>query len=196
VYFDPEHPKNNVSLIGTDKPGVPVTFTVPQLQDPYVRAIHWIDSERFVVFGGNAKTFLCSVEGGEPIPFFDDSTWARPISGGKYVIYADFRKGREGRWIVPVDRDGKRSGEAKKFLAEPTFFTTAIASPDGCTWIYEKHPGQWWKLTLPSRREERLGMRPPLAYPFFDELSNDGKRIAYLIDRVTMKLVLLENVFE
>ena len=196
VYFDPEHPKNNVSLIGTDKPGVPVTFTVPQLQDPYVRAIHWVDSEKFVVFGGNARTFLCAVEGGEPIPFFDDSTWARPISGGEYIIYEDFRKGREGRWIVTVDRDGKRSGEAKKLLAAPTFFTTEIPSPDGCTWIYEKYPGQWWKLTLPSRREERLEMRPPLAYPFYDRLSNDGKRIAYLIDRVTMKLVLLENVFE
>ncbi len=194
AYLDPEGSAKNVSLIRTNEPGTPMTFTVSPLPHN-VRAIHWIEPERFVVYSSSRKSFLCSVRGGEPTPFFEDSTWARPILGGKQMVYRDFRNGREGQWIVALNQDGKATGGATRFLS-PEANAESIPSADGCTWVYQKHPGQWWKMTLPTRKEERVSKRPPLAFYFFDMLGGDGTRLAYLIDRVTMKLMLLENVFE
>jgi dipeptidyl aminopeptidase/acylaminoacyl peptidase len=196
AYLIPDQDVDNVSVVKSDEPGPPRTVTVPHLFGGVGNSISWIDSQNFVVFNGEMKTFVCSVLGGEPKQlFFEDSTWAEPILGGKYMVYQDFRKGREGRWIAPVDPQGKLSGKPTRFLSA----VTAFRSPDSRIWIYEKHPGEVWRITLPGGKEERWGKLPPLLKlrQFMRViLSDDGKRLAYMTHGVTLKLVLLENVFE
>jgi Tol biopolymer transport system component len=191
AYLELEKNSENVSLVESDRPGAPRTATVPHLG--YNSFVRWIDSQNFVVNNGDLKTYVCSVSRAEPKQLFEDSTWATPILGGKYVVYQDYRNGREGRWIVPLDWRGKATGQAIKFLSSEAL---AVSSPDSRIWIYEKHPGQLWKITLPERKEELAGRLPPVAKLYSVRFSNDGKRLAYLVDRVTLKLVLLENVFE
>ncbi len=192
AYLEPEKEMDNVCLIELDKKGPRRTFTLQRLD--IMSGAWWVDSQNFVVFNNGPKTYLFSVQGGAGKQIFEDSTYAVPILDGQYVVYNDFRKGREGHWTVKLDSRGKSAGQAIKFLPDvPCFFTT-----DARTCIYEKYPGEFWRISLPSGKEERAGRRPPILAGALSRLrlSNDRKRFGYWVDRVTVKLVLHENVFE
>jgi hypothetical protein len=166
--------------------------TLPRRICSNVRTASWIDHERLAVLSVDLKTFIYSTDGSAPRPFFEDSTYARPILKGLYVFYRDFRKGHEGFWIAGLTSQGQPEGKPRKlpFEISPT---SGWGSPDGRIWLYEKKPGELWRLTLPDWREEYVCPTGLIRFPF---VSLDGKRFAYLVHNCTMKLTLIENLFE
>jgi hypothetical protein len=150
----------------------------------------WVDSENLMVFTGDRRSFICRLDQGTVQQFFEDSTWAAPIEGGKYLCYQDFHKGKRGICFVQLHARGKAVGKETRIL------TSAYGvSADLRTWIYMKRPGEFWRTTLPGGNEERIGAAPPLA-GWDTRINNKGTKIIYRVDNVTLKLVLLENLFE
>jgi hypothetical protein len=158
-----------------------------------LRGIRWLDTRRFVAFSDSRATVLCSVDGGPPEPYYQDSTWTEPFLAVKQALSLDSRAGHQGMWRVPLDAKGNPAGAAVKIPWIDR--RRIIASPDGRRLIFANDSGEWWKVVLPSGTEERIANRPPLANAFYGKFGNDG-RLAYLVDRVTLKLILLEDVFQ
>jgi Tol biopolymer transport system component/predicted Ser/Thr protein kinase len=159
--------------------------------------IRWIDNRTFISFAiEQPASWLCSIEGGEPTRFFEDSTHAIPLQGGKYIGYQDGRAGREGIWVCAAPGVKDPNLLSPKRIA--TFTTYGEFDKTGTFFYLVKNAGELRRISIPSGREEVIsGVFPGLNYSgsWFD-ISYDGKEIVYTDARRSCKLVMIEKVFK
>jgi Tol biopolymer transport system component/predicted Ser/Thr protein kinase len=152
--------------------------------------VWWVNPTEFILFA-QTKSFLTSVGGAELKQFYEDSTFARPILGGKYILFYDLHKAQEGWWLVssPGSKDTS-GGKPKKIHSGALGY---LVAPDGKSLFYFRTPTDIWRVSLPDAKEEHLrgpfpsGLRSP-------HVSYDGKEMVYVDSRVSAKLVMIENL--
>jgi len=177
---------SNVYLIAASNP------TAPRLLGRGYR-IWWINPKTLAV-SRQSKNWLLSIDGAPPQKFYEDSTLAYPILEEKYVLFKDYRKGREGWWIGPVaGLNGPSTGPPKKILPENFFVTIA---PNGKFLLY-LNVSEVRKMSLPDGKEQSFPVHlSEWQFNFGIGVSYDGKEIVYVEPRVRAKLVMIENVFK
>jgi serine/threonine protein kinase/Tol biopolymer transport system component len=154
----------------------------------------WLDSTTISI-SSKTKPLLMSIKGGKPKQFFEDSTSARPILNEKYILYFDNHKGKEGRWIIQYSKQ-KNSilGTPKKVCSGNEF---CVDGPDGKFLLLIKDIGNYWRISLPDCRRERLKINIPGLGPASDiNVGPDGTEIVYVDSHVSGKLVMIENFHE
>jgi serine/threonine protein kinase len=165
---------------------------VPRKVCPFAGFLRWTEAGHLLVRTRDLKTIQYSVDGVQQNQVAEDSISTLAILQGRYIVHRDFHKGREGYQITPINRDGKVAGTRKKFLN--TWAT--VQSADFRVWLFEKTPGELWKITLPECKEEYLGPIGPMEGVLLAKLSFDGKQVAYLRNNTTLRLNLIENLFQ
>jgi hypothetical protein len=158
----------------------------------------WVDEKTFLIDDLSAPgTWLYSIEGGEPRKFFEDSTYARPLQGGKYIGYYDLRHGRGGAWVCAAP--GVKDPRLPSPMRLPSSIAESGFDRDGRFFYYVKTAGELRRVSIPSGKEEviraafpGLGTSP---FSSFD-ISYNGKEIVYTDARVNGKLVMIENPFK
>ncbi len=155
----------------------------------------WLDMQTLWFVDWPRRTsFSISLQGGQSSLIYQDSTVAKPIGNGEYLIFRDHRKGRQGFYIIPVaDVRAKRYDAAKKV---GDLDVSEWALPPRGPIVLEYHqPGEIWKVSLPDLESERLG--GAFTDPNIDFLSirfsYDGKEAVYGTKSIRSKLVLIEN---
>jgi Tol biopolymer transport system component/predicted Ser/Thr protein kinase len=159
--------------------------------------MRWVDGTTFITWETpSAESWLCGIDGREAKKFFEDSTWAIPLQGGKYVGYADTRAGREGLWICAAP------GVKDPGLPSPKKIAPLVVSGEfdknGRYFYFVKNAGELRRISIPSGKEEIIhGVFPGLNFSgsWFD-ISFDGKEIVYTDARPNCKLVMIENAFK
>jgi len=160
--------------------------------------MRWVDDRTFISSGFDpAIAWLCSIERGEPKQFFEDSTYAIPLQGGRYVGYYDTRAGRKGLWIcvTPGTQDPRLPSPRK---LGPPLLAGGEFDKSGEFYYYVKNAGELRRILISSGREEIVrGVFPGLTplNSWFD-ISYDGKEIVYTDARTNSKLVMIEKVFK
>ncbi len=157
-------------------------------------AFMWMNQQNLLLLVPSPpRTLMASVETGEIKQFFQDSTSAFPVSGGKYVCYRDLRRGREGRWVVEVNASFEQKGTPRKILGP----VDALISPRADCLVYQKSPGELWSVSLPSGKEKKIpGSFPGFTFGGNSSLNPDTKEIIYTKVRSQGKLVMIENLFK
>jgi len=159
--------------------------------------MRWVDEKTFVSASFDPPVpWLCSIEGGEPKKFFEDSTYAIPLQGGKYLGYYDGRAGLVGFWICAAPGTKDPDLPSPKKLAPLFAYGEFDKSGEFYYWI--KNTGELRRISLPSGKEEVIrGVFPGLTpvNSWFD-ISYDGKEIVYTDARANCKLVMIEKVFK
>jgi Tol biopolymer transport system component len=154
--------------------------------------IVWIDSERFIIPSTYRKTFQYSVQGGEPKQIMsEDSTATMRMPGRHYLIVADRRRGREGLWTVPIDEEGKATGDARK-LGPGSLFD--VHAPD-LSYVVSEKAGEIWKMLLPNGKTELVGHIAPGNRAIVD-VSADGEDILIIKGYSRTRFVMIENLFQ
>jgi serine/threonine protein kinase/Tol biopolymer transport system component len=174
---------SRIYLIQPVNPGAPRLLGKGGLVD-------WADNETVVAFYG-MKTLRYSMNGGTPTQIYLDSTSAFPMRGKKQLYFLDFRKGREGRWVISVDAMGRLTGEPKKIL--PLSVMRIVATSDR-RFLYRKKGDEIWRMWTSTGKEERIGKAPPRLWIW--DVSTDGKEILWYRQYDPSKIVLVKNVFE
>ena len=155
----------------------------------------WIDEKTFVSFvKSRMSSWIYCIEGGKPQKFFEDSTTAMPLQGGKYVCYGDYRPDRRGPWISAA------SDVKDPWLPSPKQLPSWVGGFDksGKFGYGVKNAGELRRISIPSGKEEVIrGAFPGLnsTISLFD-ISYDGKEIVYTDARVSSKLIIIENPFK
>jgi len=159
--------------------------------------MRWVDEKTFISWDyPTAGSWLCSIEGGEPEKFFEDSTSAIPLQGGKYIGYYDSRAGREGLWVCAAPGVKDPSLPSPKKLA--SIVVSGEFDKSGKFFYLVKNTGELRRISIPSGNEEIIrGVFPGLNFiqSWFD-ISYDGKEIVYTDIHSNSKLVMIENVFK
>jgi serine/threonine protein kinase/Tol biopolymer transport system component len=195
---------DEASRICVVSPSSPASFRVigKAEQDPpaYTRGItiRWLDEHTLEWFTPKQmKTWMSSIEDPNPQQFYDDSTLAYPIQDGRYILFRDYRRGREGWWIDMSPAVTKGSGRITKKILGP--LNVSIA-PDGRFLLYRTSNGELQKVTLPDGKAQRLPFRiqnifQPFGKDDIGVITVDGKELAYIEHVTTGKVVLVENPF-
>ncbi len=159
----------------------------------------WVDEKTFISyrFDSTRSNWLNSIEVGEPKKFFEDSTYACPLQGGKYIGYYDIRSGRRGVWICTAPGVKDPSLPSPKKLVQG--FVYGDFDKSGRFAYCVRNAGELRRISIPSGKEEIIrrvfpGLNPDFEHSTFD-ISYDGKEIVYTDARYNSKLVMIENVF-
>ncbi len=153
----------------------------------------WIDNMSFLT-GREAGNWVCTIEGAPMTRFFRDSTYAQPVLEGKYIIYSDALPTRSpGIWIEPVSTSGIIS-QPKQLIKS---LGGIVYDPSMRSLYYSSTQNDLRRISLPDGKEEIVhGTFPNLRVSSSLSVSPDGKFIAYLDDRTTRKLTMVENLFK
>ena len=161
--------------------------------------MRWVDERTFISWGlyDRPGSWLCSIEGGEPKRFFEDSTYAIPLQGGKYVGYGDTRAGREGQWVCAAPGVQDPSLPSPKRLV-PTILEFGEYDKSGAYYYRVKNTGELRRIAIPSGKEEIIGSVFPGLSPLYSwsDISYDGEEIVYTDARPNGKLMMIEKVFK
>jgi len=157
--------------------------------------IWWINPKTLVV-SRQFKNWLFSIDGAPPQKFYDDSTRAYPILEEKYVLFKDFRKGREGWWIVPIaSLNSPSTGLPRKILSKGSLVT--VARHGKLLLYYATNAGEIRKISLPNGKDELFPVQlSDWQFQLGVDISYDGKEIVYVEPRNRAKLVMIENLFK
>jgi dipeptidyl aminopeptidase/acylaminoacyl peptidase len=153
---------------------------------------HWISPDSIITSTVDAG-LLTFLDGSPQEPFPVDSVLAYPIWD------------QTSNLIIKVTRSSRTWYLGKGHFTDPATFADAgqlpmppvppVLSPDQAYWYYSKRPGELWRYSLRKGTEERLpGSFPGLT--FVTSITGDGKEIIYADQRISAKLVMIENVFE
>lgn len=156
----------------------------------------WLNADSLVLAGGG-KTRIASLGTGQVSQFFEDSTAAYPVPGGKYVVYVDNHKSIGGVWIVEVDASLRRKGTARRLDDRKDGFAKVTPSQSLDFVIFRKPGGKLLKLWLNTGKEEPI----TATFPNIDNavnfaLNSETKEFTYQLNRSKGKLVMIENLFK
>ena len=156
----------------------------------------WLNADSLLLTNGG-KTWLASIATGQVTQFFEDSTSAFPLPGGKYVVYDDIHKSIGGTWTVEVDASFKRKGKARRLDGRKDGYTLTDVSRLRDYFLFKKPGGKLLKVLLPSLKEEPIpGTFSNLDNVVDISLNPMTKEIIYRINRTKGKLVMIENLFK
>jgi len=158
----------------------------------------WWSNPKTLIVSRQFKNWIFSIEGAPPQKFYEDSTRAYPILEEKYILFKDFRKGREGWWIVPVaGLNGPSTGPPRKILPENSVVTIAQHGRFLLYLKYVNNVGEVRKMSLPDGKEQPFPVQlSDLHFSYGVGVSYDGKEIVYTEPRNRAKLVMIENLFK
>ncbi len=171
-------------LVDLGRPGTPKLLGEGS---PFV----WLDDDRLLLSRVKG-TLLVSTHTGTTETFFEDSTVGFPVRGGTHFFYRDHHVGREGRYLVRVDENFTRVGEAMRIMDIVSF----DESSERDYVIYLDAKGLW-KVDLPSGRKQKLrntytGLTPGTSFT----INTTTQEIVYSVLRNRAKLVMIENLFK
>ncbi len=157
------------------------------------RWVDWLDNGRLIVYRP-PKPVIVSIEGDVEGPLFEDSTYAIPLSEGKHMWYLDFRKGREGQWVVAIDSLRKAVDKPQRISDLP--YWPVLLSPRSRQYILYGDPGKGiWRMWVANGKRERLGEWFP-GYTDPCQVSKDGKEIYWIHETFRATLGIIKDVFE
>jgi len=157
----------------------------------------WLNADSVMVTNAG-KSWLAVVSTGQVNQFFEDSTAAYPVRGGKSVLYYDYHQATRGVWIVDVDRMFKRTGTARRLNVDDRKdgYTYWTLSPSRDFVMLRKPGGKLLKIWLSSGKEELI----PGTFSNIDDaenvsLSPGTNEFIYDVRRTKGRLVMIENMF-
>jgi hypothetical protein len=159
--------------------------------------IMWLDADSLMLLEGG-RTWVASIRTGQVNQFFEDSTHAWPVLGGKFVAYHDTHKSTEGGWwVVEVDGSFKRKGPARRLDNRKDGYTPWEVSPLRDFVICRKTGGKLMKIWLASGKEEPI----PGTFSNIDNagsisLNPGTNEFIYDVHRTKGRLVMIENLFK
>jgi len=198
---------DETSRICVVSPSKPASFKVigQTEQDPLGWtndiSMRWLDEHTLEWFTPKQmKTWTSSVENPKPQQVYDDSTRAYPIQDGRYILFQDYRRGRQGWWIDMSPAVTKSGNRAMKKIFGAEYGSRVSIAPDGRFLLYRTRSGELQKVSLPDGKVQRLPFRIQnidLRYDWhgIGAITRDGKELAYIEYVTTGKLVLVENPF-
>jgi serine/threonine protein kinase/Tol biopolymer transport system component len=152
--------------------------------------VRWVSPDTLSWFSG-MKTWICSINNSQPVQLYEDSTSAYVIQGGKYVLFRDYRAGRQGWWVDASPMSAIRSAGGARRVLDPV--STTIA-PSGDFLLYSPRAGELRRLSLPDGKSSRVPYSlPPLSH--WRGISQDGKKMVYVEQAINSKLMLWQNPF-
>jgi len=152
--------------------------------------LRWVNPDTLRWFSG-MKTWICSINNSQPVQLYEDSTSAYVIQGGKYILFRDYRLGRQGWWVDASGMSATRGAGGARRVLDPV--STTIA-PGGDFMLYSPKPGELHRLSLPDGKSSRVPYSvPPLSQ--WRVISQDGKKMVYVEQAINSKLMLWENPF-
>ena len=155
----------------------------------------WADDTTLITMT-EMRSWLTSINGGDPKPCFEDSTAASPILSGKYILYRELQSGKRGVWIVSA---GHQHDPSRRWAKR-------ITSGNERTWVSQNfgqlflltEEREFYKISLPEGKREKLqvtllsGTRLNIG----GCVSYDGKEIVYVDSGLKTKYVMIENLFK
>jgi hypothetical protein len=163
--------------------------------------MRWLDEHTLEWFTPKQmKTWMSSIENPKPQQVYDDSTRAYPIQERRYILFRDYRRGRQGWWIDMSPAVTKSGNRVMKKIFGAEYGSRVSIAPDGRFLLYRTRSGELQKVSLPDGRVQRLPFRIQnidLRYDWhgIGAITRDGKELAYIEYVTTGKLVLVENPF-
>jgi serine/threonine protein kinase/Tol biopolymer transport system component len=154
-------------------------------------ALRWVNQNTLSWFS-ETRTWMSTVETPNPVQFFEDSTDARMIQGGKFVLYRDYRAGRLGWWLDTSPLEAKGSKRTPRKILEAV---TAIIAPGGEFLLYSPEAHELHRVSLPDGKESQLPYRNPLDFEYNGLITQDGKAALTIESVSNSKLMLWENPF-
>jgi len=163
----------------------------------------WIDSRTLAIVRGT-RVWALDILTNEERPFFEDSTYAFPVAGGRYICYRDLRSGKQGSWIVPSgDQTGPQSAKRSLIFSASEPYGISVSN-DRSYLLLWGDAGVAWKLLLPSGKRERVPSTfPGLRRGYTMEgiismvsVSYNGKELLYVQRHLDAKLVMIDNLFK
>jgi len=168
----------------------------------------WIDSTNLVVQTRDRRAMRYSIHKSEPVKILEDSTFGRPILDWRYVVYVDLKESAKtyGRQlhIVPLDDQGRFHGQPKVILPG----NYVAPSPDGSACLFLRGGSvdvrggllrnaqrELWKMALPGLGSKCV-QRVYTQNLYYTVISDGARKIANITHNHTMKLTLIENLFE
>ena len=139
------------------------------------------------------RTLGYSIQRGLGAQVYLDSTFALPIQGTDKLACWDYRKGREGWWVVPADSLKRYKGKETR-IPPPGAYNAVMSGNNLSVWIYRRGD-ELWRCWSSTGKEERVGTALPGDVWMFD-VSMNGKEILWRKTDTQSKLVLVKNVFE
>jgi len=192
---DPRFPEDSSLVLKTYVADVSVAGTPRELGNAWLT--NWINDDTLVLYR-DGKTFLTPVDGGTPVPIFEDSLYAVPIPGGKYVAYIDqHTSAKRDWWVVSVDASFNRTGTARKIGGGGDVVSGPILSPSADFVLFMKKGGKLLKVSLPDLKEETIPGTFPNIASFWDVSVNPGtQEFIFYVNRTQDKLVMIEHPFK
>jgi serine/threonine protein kinase len=156
----------------------------------------WTDPNTILVHR-NARSWQLDIRTrSERLVYQKDSVYAIPTVGGKFIWLSDYRSGRLGRFIVPVEHTSEGEAEPQLLHRYDELVGCTLASDQTRAYVWDDR-GSFWKMLLPSGVRVLLARRlPGLTRASSLGDSYDGKEIVYVEQRRSTKLMLVENLFE
>jgi hypothetical protein len=172
---------------GTTSKVVAETRGTPD-QNLYLR---WVGGDSLSWFS-EMKTWVCALDNSKASQVYEDSTRAFVTQGSKYVLYHDYRSGRQGWWIDELRASSKGKGRTRRRILDRDILAVA---PSGEFCLYETKPGgELVRVSLPDGKTTRLPCSLPL-FKLSAGITQDGKAVVYVELASNSKLMLWHDPF-
>ncbi|MGB6649804.1 MAG: protein kinase, partial [Bacteroidota bacterium] len=176
---------SRIYLVDAANPGVPTEIGKGW-------APEWISPDTLVV-AHLRKSWYLDVDGSPQRPVSPDSFYAFPLRKVSHTLIWDWRFGNLGWWLASGLPSDPAIFERAERLPVPT--VPLRMSPDEEFFYYARRAGELWRYSVSGRSEELVpGNYPGIGSSF--SFSSDGREIIYTDERLSAKLVMVENLFE
>jgi Tol biopolymer transport system component len=155
-------------------------------------APEWLSADT-IVAAHASKSWYLTPDGSEQTPISPDSFYAYPLRKTNQTLIWNWRFDKLGWWLasgLPSDPGVFENPERLPIPIVPSRL-----SADEKYFYCVRGAGELWRYSFTEKREEIVpGTYPGIGSSFM--LSNDGREIIYTDERLSAKLVMVENLFE
>ena len=156
-------------------------------------AYYWIDSIQLQVSTTDG-IFITSIDRAPSARVYDDSTRAFFTEGGTYIVYRDFRHGKDHQqwWIVDGTSPRDVQRKTARMLVKSKWL---VLRGNTCYWM--AGIGEVWKMVLPDGKPTRItaDLQGVDNSEYFGP-SMDGKEVIIGKWRYISSMVIIENLFK
>jgi hypothetical protein len=155
----------------------------------------WLNSNTLVIRRG-IRYWELNVHSGEQKPIFEDSTFAVPVMGGKYICYSDHRSNHRGIWLIQ-NSSGLWRVQPKLLAGLEEERANSIFTARETSILLSDDSGVMQKVLFPTgTREQIRGTFPAVKRDSYINVSYDEKEMVYEQILSDSKLVMIENLFK